>query len=66
MITRREFGLASLAAAYSAKLQATPMGLPLGCQTWPVRQTIGKDFDGTLHNLAAMGYRNIEMCSPPD
>jgi sugar phosphate isomerase/epimerase len=55
-----------LAAACSAKLIATPLGLPIGCQTWPVRQTIGKDLDGTLRGLAAMGYQNIEMCSPPD
>ncbi len=26
---------------------------------------IGKDFDGTLRGLAAEGFRNIEMCSPP-
>jgi sugar phosphate isomerase/epimerase len=65
-ISRREFGLAGLAAACAAQLKATPLGLPIGCQTWPVRQTIGKDFDGTLRQLAAMGYQNIEMCSPPD
>ena len=48
-----------------ADLQADPLGLPIGCQTWPVRETIGKDFDGTLRQLAADGFRNIEMCSPP-
>jgi sugar phosphate isomerase/epimerase len=65
-MSRREFGFAALAAASAASLTATPLGLPLGCQTWPVRETIGKDFAGTLAKLAAMGYRNIEMCSPPD
>ena len=69
-ISRRQFTIAGLAAAGSArfapKLAATPLGLPIGCQTWPVRQTIGKDFEGTLRGLAAMGYQNIEMCSPPD
>jgi len=59
-------GLAAAGAAQLPKLRATPLGLPIGCQTWPVRQTIGTDFEGTLGRLAAMGYQNIEMCSPPD
>ena len=41
------------------------MGLPIGSQTWPVRNMIGKDFDGTLKQLAADGFRAIELCSPP-
>jgi sugar phosphate isomerase/epimerase len=69
-ISRRQFTIASLAVAGSAsqaaRLEAAPLGLPIGCQTWPVRQTIGKDFEGTLRQVAAMGYQNIEMCSPPD
>jgi len=51
------------AAALLAK--ADPLGLPIGCQTYPVRDTIGKDFDGTLRELAGIGFRYIEMCSPP-
>jgi sugar phosphate isomerase/epimerase len=47
------------------ELAADPLGLPIGCQTWPVRETIGKDLNGTLHGLAAAGFRNIELCSPP-
>jgi len=39
--------------------------MPIGCQTWPVREGIGKDFDGTLRQLAAEGFGAIEMCSPP-
>ncbi|MGI8959825.1 MAG: sugar phosphate isomerase/epimerase family protein [Bryobacteraceae bacterium] len=46
------------------KLAADPLGLPIGCQTWPVRETIGKDLDGTLHRLSAAGFQNIELCSP--
>ena len=34
-------------------LHADPLGLPIGCQTWPVREMIGKDFPGTLKQLAA-------------
>jgi sugar phosphate isomerase/epimerase len=65
-ISRRGFLQAStMGLAAAGYLKATPLGFPLGCQTWPVRQTIGKDLDGTLHELAAMGYQRIEMCSPP-
>jgi sugar phosphate isomerase/epimerase len=61
------FGLATAGylARGAARLQADPLGLPIGCQTWPVREMIGKDLDGTLRGLAADGFRNIEMCSPP-
>ena len=45
-------------------LSADPLGLPIGCQTYPVRDALGKDFDGTLKQLAAIGYKSIEMCSP--
>jgi sugar phosphate isomerase/epimerase len=46
------------------ELYATPLGLPIGCQTWPVRDMIAKDFPGTLKTLAAAGFQSIEMCSP--
>jgi len=39
--------------------------LPIGVQTWIVREAIQKDFPGTLKMLAEIGFRNIEMCSPP-
>lgn len=45
--------------------RANPLGSPIGCQTWPFRETIGKDFDGTLRRIASDGYQSIEMCSPP-
>ncbi len=45
-------------------LHANPLGLPIGCQTWPVRSMIAKDFPGTLKQLAAAGFQSIEMCSP--
>lgn len=45
-------------------LRADPLGLPLGCQTWPVRTMIAKDFPGTLKELAAAGFQTIELCSP--
>jgi sugar phosphate isomerase/epimerase len=45
-------------------LQANPLGLPIGCQTWPVRDSIAKDFPGTIKQLVAAGFQNIELCSP--
>src|SRR5512135_2925909 len=71
-ISRREFcksaaaqaALAGLACAGVLELQANPLGLPIGCQTWPVRDLIAKDFPGTLKQLAAAGFGAIEMCSP--
>jgi sugar phosphate isomerase/epimerase len=46
------------------KLSANPLGLPIGCQTWPVRDLIAKDFPGTIKVLAAAGFQSIELCSP--
>ena len=54
-----------MAAASALPLTADPFGLPIGCQTWPVREALGQDFSGTLSKLAAIGYKRIEMCSPP-
>ena len=67
--TRRTFlAQSALAAAGFAsgfrQLQAAPLGMPIGTQVYPVRKAIGSDFEGTLRNLAKMGYRSIEMCSP--
>jgi sugar phosphate isomerase/epimerase len=67
--TRREFlqrsTLALTAAGCAAQLRADPLALPIGCQTFPVRNALSQDFDGTLRQLAGLGYQNIEMCSPP-
>lgn len=54
-------GAVGLAARYA---WANPLGYPIGCQTWPVRQSIGKDLDGTLKDLRGMGFERIELCSP--
>jgi len=71
-ISRREFlkttatqaAAASLLAAGALELRANPLGMPLGCQTWPVREMIAKDFPGTIKQLADAGFRTIELCSP--
>jgi sugar phosphate isomerase/epimerase len=54
-------GLFSLGAM---DLFASPLGLPIGCQTWPVRDLIAQDFPGALKQLAAAGFESVELCSP--
>src|SRR6202047_5633203 len=71
-ISRREF--LQSAATYAAadgllsagvpRLRANPLGMPIGCQTWPVREMIAKDFPGTIKQLADAGFQTIELCSP--
>ena len=71
-ISRREFCKTTAASvgvigAFSTgvlNLRANPLGLPIGCQTWPVREMIAKDFPGTLKQLATAGFQSIELCSP--
>jgi sugar phosphate isomerase/epimerase len=71
-ISRRDFVKSSAACAAAAgflsagmlDLRANPLGMPIGCQTWPVRESIAKDFPGTLKELAAAGFQSIELCSP--
>ena len=46
------------------ELSANPLGIPIGCQTWPVREMIAKDFPGTIKQLAGAGFETIELCSP--
>ena len=50
----------NLSAGESAKL----VKMPLGFQSWIVREKIGDDFAGTLKMVADMGYQSVEMCSP--
>ena len=67
MSSRRDFlqRFRAIAAATTAlQLRAKPLGLPIGCQTYPVRNSIGRDFNGTLKLLADAGFEAIELCSP--
>ena len=71
--TRRNFirkttltlGLAAFGAP-ALTLRANPLGMPIGFQSWVVREMLAKDFEGTLRKVAALGYQTVEMCSPPD
>jgi sugar phosphate isomerase/epimerase len=55
---------AGFLSAGAVELRGDPLGMPIGCQTWPVREMIAKDFPGTIKQLAAAGFKTIELCSP--
>src|SRR6202453_5365706 len=66
-ISRRTFlKTASISAASAAlwnkvpRLMANPLGLPLGLQLYSVRDVLPKDYEGTLKQLGALGYREVE------
>jgi sugar phosphate isomerase/epimerase len=66
-LTRREF-LQSTSAALvcgsaflgGTKLHASPFGLPVGLQLYSVRDLLPKDYAGTLKQIAALGYGEVE------
>ena len=63
--TRREFlrKTAAVAAATMVDARAmlgSPFGLPLGLQLYSVRELLPKDYEGTLKQVAAVGYREVE------
>jgi sugar phosphate isomerase/epimerase len=72
-LSRRQFlGHSAMAVTAAACLgpgtrpvRADPLGMPIGCQLYPVGKLVAQDFEGTLKQLAAIGYRAIELCSPP-
>ena len=66
-ISRRNFlkaASASVAVAAACAdapwLVANPLGLPLGLQLYSVRDLLPKDYEGTLRQLSAIGYREVE------
>lgn len=63
-VAASQVAVAGLLSAGVLKLDANPLGLAIGCQTWPVRDMIAKDFPGTIKQLAVAGFQSIELCSP--
>ena len=66
MISRRRFlatgTLASLAIASSrSPLAIAESPSRLGVQLYVLREMLGKDFDGTLAKVAALGIKNVEF-----
>jgi len=73
--TRRQFirksgtALASAALLSQMPLNILAAGLTgeklsFGFQVWTIRKDIISDFAGTLKKMAALGYSEVEMCSP--
>ena len=67
-MTRRHFlqqgAAAAVALTATPSLLADPLGLPIGCQTYPVRKSISPDFAGTMKGLPQRVHSDIELCSP--
>jgi len=73
-INRRNFlsntSKATLGAMALSKLpssffkHAGLVNMPIGFQSWSVKEMLGKDLTGTLKMMAGLGYQYIEMCSP--
>jgi len=73
-LNRREFiTKATVGAGAALALSQLPTELfasaafndiPIGFQSWSVKETLGKDFTGTLKMMANQGYKLVEMCSP--
>ena len=69
MINRRDFirGTAAGAAAIAAGAQLTrnifanPYGKPIGLQLYTVREQLEKDVPGTIKQVAAIGYKEVEI-----
>ena len=65
--SRRDFvktGSASLicgsSALHAGKLNARTLNLPLGLQLYSVRQVVPTDYEGTLKEIGALGYKEVE------
>jgi sugar phosphate isomerase/epimerase len=70
-ISRRDFmksamacsGAAGVLVANAAELRANPLGLPIGCQVYPLRPML-KDFPAFAKTMADIGVTTLELCSP--
>jgi len=58
-LSRRVF-LASLAPA-AALLSADPLNKPVGLQLYTISAELAKDFAGTIQQVAAIGYKEVEL-----
>jgi sugar phosphate isomerase/epimerase len=55
----------ALSTMHSSFFEAAALvEVPIGFQSWSVKDMLGKDLPGTLKMMADMGYQSIEMCSP--
>ena len=69
MINRREFIKTSAAvvgtlAAYGAGAMIKPTISNVGLQVWSIAKFLEKNFEGSLKELAAIGYKELELYGP--
>ena len=71
-VSRRDFlgvGAAGLAVAaagrVTSRLWANPLGLPIGLALYTVRDQLRQDFKGTLAQVGAIGYQEVEISPFP-
>ena len=63
--SRRDFlktagAIAAASLVNVGELAAAPLRLPIGLQLYSVRNLLPKDFEGTLHQLSAAAYKDVE------
>ncbi|HEY8733366.1 MAG TPA: TIM barrel protein [Puia sp.] len=58
------FALSQLPSSLFAETIRKFSDIPIGFQTFPIRNILSKDFPGTLKMMAGQGYQLVEMCSP--
>src|SRR5438105_2737021 len=71
--SRREFlitGAGTLATAAIAlsgptEMHANPLGKPIGLELYTVGAELDKEYDGTLRQIAAIGYKEVETGVSP-
>jgi len=70
-MSRREFvekaaicsGVTGYLVAGASKLEANPLGLPIGSQVYPLRPML-KDFVTFAQKMSKIGVTRLELCSP--
>ncbi|MFN7996089.1 MAG: sugar phosphate isomerase/epimerase [Bryobacteraceae bacterium] len=63
-ISRNEFlktAAAGVGGLLARRAVASPYGMPIGIQTYSVRNDLKQDFTGTLKKVGAIGYREMEV-----
>src|SRR5271168_4899159 len=61
LLNRRRFLTLSAATLAATRLaRAYPLGLPLGVQLYSVRKALPSEYLGTLKQLGALGYQEVE------
>src|ERR1700675_1308155 len=61
----KDIAAAGLLSTAWRELHADPLGITIGSQTYPHRQRIKDgDFAGLCKDMADLGVRSLELCSP--